>query len=74
MIAEHACVVLENDLPDAGLTAGDVGAVVFVHGEGDAYEVEFVDGDGTTIALVTLDASEVRPVAAGEILHARRRG
>jgi hypothetical protein len=73
MIAEHACVVLENNLPDAKLTAEDVGAVVFVHGEGDAYGIEFANGDGSTIALVTLDASEARPVAAGEIPRARRR-
>jgi hypothetical protein len=32
-----------------------------------------VDGDGTTIALLTLDAGEVRAIAPGELLHARRR-
>ncbi len=38
--------------PDAEqlLTLDDVGAIVHVHGQGKAYEVEFVDGDGTTIA------------------------
>ena len=73
MIAEHSTVVLVHDLPDAGLTAGDVGAVVFVHDEGKAYEVEFVDGDGTTVALVTLRSTEVRPLVSGELLHARKR-
>ena len=74
MITEHSTVVLEHDLPEAGLTTGDVGAVVFVHNEGKAYEVEFVDGDGSTIALVTLNAEEVRPLRTGELLHARKRG
>lgn len=69
MIAEHSTVVLALDLP----AAGDVGAVVLVHDEGRAYEVEFVDGDGSTIALVTLRADEVRPLASGELLHARKR-
>jgi uncharacterized protein DUF4926 len=74
MITEHSTVVLVHDLPDAGLTAGDVGAVVFVHHEGKAYEVEFVDGDGTTVALVTLNSDEVRSLVSGELLHARKRG
>ncbi len=73
MLAEHSIVVLSSDMPDAGLYAGDVGAIVYVHGQGKAYEVEFVDGDGTTIALVTLDAKEIRPIGPGELLHAGRR-
>lgn len=73
MLAEHSIVVLNSDMPDARLHAGDVGAIVHVHGQGKAYEVEFVDGDGTTVALMTLDASAVRPIKAGELLHIRRR-
>jgi hypothetical protein len=73
MLAEHSIVVLNSDIPDEGLHAGDVGAIVHVHGQGRAYEVEFVDGDGTTVALVTLDADEVRPIGPGELLHTRRR-
>ena len=73
MLAEHSIVVLNSDMPDAGLHAGDVGAIVHVHGQGKAYEVEFVDGDGTTIALRTLDADEIRPIGPGELLHTRRR-
>jgi len=73
MLAEHSIVVLNSDMPNARLYAGDVGAIVYVHGQGRAYEVEFVDGDGTTIALLTLDAQEIRPIASGELLHARRR-
>jgi Domain of unknown function (DUF4926) len=73
MIAEHSIVVLNRDVPDSGLHAGDVGAVVHVYGQGTAYEVEFVDGDGTTIALMTLASNDVRPIAQGEMLHTRRR-
>jgi hypothetical protein len=74
MVAEHSMVVLLHDRPAEGLSAGDVGAVVHVYEMGRAYEVEFVDGVGTTVALLTLPADEVRPIAAGELLHARRRG
>ena len=73
MIAEHSMVVLNDDRTADGLHAGDVGAVVHVYGDGKAYEVEFVDGNGTTVALLTLDAADVRPIEAGELLHTRRR-
>jgi hypothetical protein len=73
MIAEHAMVVLNYDKPSSGLYAGDVGAVVHVYSNGAAYEVEFVDGDGTTVACITLDAKDVRSIDRGELLHIRRR-
>ena len=73
MIAEHSMVVLNDDRTTDGLHAGDVGAVVHVYGDGRAYEVEFIDGDGTTIALLTLEADDVRLIEAGELLHTRRR-
>jgi hypothetical protein len=62
--------VLTRDVPDAGLTAGDIGAVVYCYDEG-LYEVEFVAGSGETVVVLTLSARDVRPVAAGVILHAR---
>ena len=73
MLPEHSIVVLNSDLPAAGLHAGDVGAVVHVYREGQAYEVEFVDGAGSTIALTTLEASQIRPLGPSEQLHARQR-
>ncbi len=73
MIAEHSMVVLNDDRTTDGLHAGDVGAVVQVYGDGKAYEVEFIDGDGTTVAFLALEAAAVRPIEAGELLHTRRR-
>ena len=49
------------------------GAIVAVHAENKAYEVEFVDGNGSTVALLTLEPKEVRPIQAGELRHARQR-
>jgi ATP-dependent exoDNAse (exonuclease V) alpha subunit len=57
MIREHDSVVLTRDLPSAGLVAGDVGVVVHVYGGGTAYEVEFVNFDGETIAVESLEAA-----------------
>lgn len=71
MIAEHSLVVLDCAPPDAKLTRGDVGTVVHVYKSGKGYEVEFVDGGGRTVALVTVGADDVRPIKAGELLHAR---
>ncbi len=71
MIHEHDRVVLTMPVPAEGLEAGDVGAVVHVYRDGQAYEVEFVTLDGRTAAVVTLEADQVRPVYKREITHAR---
>lgn len=63
-------VVLARDIPEHGLRRGDVGAVVDIYGP-DAVEVEFVTGAGRTQALLTLAATDIRPVADTEILAAR---
>ena len=72
MINEHDRVVLTIDLKNDKLAAGDVGTVVHVYGERKAFEVEFVALDGETVAVVTLEYTQVRPVEHGEITHARR--
>ncbi len=37
-----------------------------------AFEVEFVSLDGETVAGVTLERTQIRPVEHREITHARR--
>ena len=71
MMKEHERVVLKSPVPAEGLEAGDVGTVVHVYRDGLACEVEFVALDGHTAAVVTLEASQVRPVTRREITHAR---
>jgi hypothetical protein len=71
MIKEHDRVVLTVSMPSEGLEAGDVGTVVHVYKDGQAYEVEFITLDGKTAAVVTLDASHVRPVSSRDITHTR---
>jgi hypothetical protein len=68
---EHDAVVLADDLPEHGLRTGDIGTVVMTHDAGAGYEVEFVTLEGKAVAVVTLAAEQVRPVASGEIAHAR---
>jgi len=71
MMKELDQVVLAVDVPAQGLVAGDVGTIVLIHREGQAYEVEFMTLEGKTVAVVTLEASQVRPVGQREIVHAR---
>jgi Domain of unknown function (DUF4926) len=70
-IKEHDCVVLTADLPKERLEAGDVGTVVHIHGGGAAFEVEFMTFAGKTIAVSTVEASDVRPVSERDVSHVR---
>lgn len=72
MIKEHERVVLTTTLPAEKLEPGDVGTVVHVYEDGEAYEVEFVTLDGHTAAVATLEASQVRPVGRHDITHTRQ--
>lgn len=63
-------VVLRRDLPEFDLKAGDIGAVVHCLAY-DAFEVEFVTGEGATIAVATLRSSDLRSMGASDILHVR---
>ena len=63
-------VVLNRDVPEHGLRAGDIGAVVELYGT-DGVEVEFVRASGQTKALLTLKTTDLRPVAETDILAVR---
>lgn len=71
MMKEHDRIVLKSAIANEGLEAGDVGTVVHVYRDGLAYEVEFTMLDGSTAAVVTVEAAQVRPVHKREITHAR---
>lgn len=71
MIAELDGIILDCDLPEHKLARGDIGTVVMVHNQGEGYEVEFMTLDGETIAVITLDAAQVRSIGHGQIANAR---
>ncbi len=67
-IQELDVVALTVDLPQEGLARGQVGTVVYVHSPG-VFEVEFVDSEGRTYGLLTLNADQLlllryEPIAA----------
>ena len=63
-------VVLTHDLPQSGLRAGDLGAIVHLHSP-EAFEVEFVTASGRTQALLTLTPADLRPVSDNDLLAVR---
>ena len=71
MIREHDRVVLNRDVSEHRLARGDVGTVVHIYKDGNAFEVEFITLTGETIGVVTLEADDLRPVKKREIAHAR---
>ncbi len=71
MLTEHSLVVLDVAPQDSKLARGDVGTIVHVYKNGRAFEVEFVDGGGSTISLITVNAEDVRQIQPGEMLHTR---
>ena len=70
-IAELDLVALKRDVAEHGLRTGDIGTVVHRYADGRAFAVELMTGDGTTIAVLTLPLTDIRPLGSREILHAR---
>lgn len=64
-------VVLTKNIGRYGLKKGDVGTIVHIYDEGKAVEVEFITAKGKTVAVLTLEATDIRSMARNEILHAR---
>jgi hypothetical protein len=60
-IKELDTIALTIDVPESGLSAGDLGTVVLAHKRG-GYEVEFVTLGGKTVTVISLAPHQVRPV------------
>ena len=58
MLKEHDVVTATVDVPDQGVAAGDVGAVVHCY-PSETYEVDFVDDHGRGKGVVTLSAAQL---------------
>ncbi|KQY90730.1 DUF4926 domain-containing protein [Pelomonas sp. Root1444] len=57
----YSDVPLNVPLPSDGLTVGAHGVVVHVHGQGEAYDAEFMTPAGDTIAVVTVAEEQLEP-------------
>ena len=70
MLKQLDIAVLAVDLPEFGLSAGDLGTIVLVHGN-EGYEVEFMTLEGETLAVVSLRLDQLRAIEPREFAHAR---
>jgi hypothetical protein len=67
--------VLTRDIPVHGLCAGDVVKVVDFHlapGGGGGYSIEVFNTLGETIAVTSVNASDLEPLLADEIFSVRK--
>ena len=71
MFKEHDIVVLTVDIPGDGLEAGDIGTIIHVHGESEAFIVEFMTFTGRTVAVVSVSADQVRAISDFDVKQAR---
>lgn len=64
MFKEYDVVRLKCDMPAKGLTTRDTGTIVLVYGNDAAiaYEVDFTDKCGQTVALLTLKEEDIERV------------
>jgi hypothetical protein len=66
-------VIAVTNFPEYKVLAGDLGAVVEVYAAPAlACEVEFVNPDGSTRALLTLAPSQVRRLSPADVLTTRQ--
>lgn len=66
-------VIAMANFPEYKVLAGDLGAIVEVYAvPSSAYEVEFVNPDGSTRALLTLAPSQVRRLSPADVLTTRQ--
>ena len=61
--------LLESEYLGEGLKAGDVGTIVCAYNEGEAFEVEFLEPTGHTVAVVTVLPSQVRPATGKDVAN-----
>jgi hypothetical protein len=61
MIKELDVVTLTRDVQEPQLSKGSKGAVVHCYGDGQGFEVEFVQETGEAIAVLTLERSDIQP-------------
>jgi hypothetical protein len=53
-LKQYDVVALTVDLPEESLWSGQVGTIVEVYNDGEAFEVDFVDREGHTYGLLSL--------------------
>ena len=74
MFKEHEQIVLTADVfgdEEEELKPGDVGAIIHIHLNEEAFVVEFMSLDGETVAIATVLPSQARPVTSADLTQLR---
>ena len=74
MFEEYNQIVLTSDvLGDEGeeLRPGDVGSILYLHPNQEAFVVELISLDGETAVIATVRSSQARAVTSKDFIHAR---
>jgi hypothetical protein len=72
MFKEIDVIASVHNWPDYDVLAGDVGTVVHVHGDHEAYMVEFsAPPQGRLVALLTMGPEDIRHPTPQELKHQR---
>jgi hypothetical protein len=70
MIKELERIYLLSDLEGTSFVKGDVGTVVFIYPNQEAYEVEFFALDGSSLGVETVPAHQAKSVQGiKKVLH-----
>ena len=59
-VPDYSPLLRQNSDQPSGLLPGDTGTIVYVQGGGEAFEVEFVEPGGYTVAIATVKPSQMR--------------
>ena len=66
-------VIMTANLSTDEVLAGDLGTIVEIYTDpSPAYEVEFVNPNGTIRALLTLSPDQIRPLSENDVLTTRQ--
>ena len=60
---QYETVALLEDIPEKNLWRGQVGVIVEIYGDAEAFELEFIDDNGHTYALETIYADKLIPLS-----------
>lgn len=67
-LREYDVVRLRRELPDHTVPVGTIGAIVMVYEGSRAYEVEFCDEHGRSVAVLTLEEADLEKDPAGGVV------
>ena len=74
MVKEYERVILKEAIHCIGgpvMQPGDIGIVVDIVEDNLEYTLEFFAADGCTVGVAPARPSQIRPVTAHDVLHAR---